>query len=56
MLRATDFLALGLVTLVAGLVFVMAHRQGRLEERVVLGLALVLVLAWAMALVEVLAQ
>lgn len=56
MLRATDFLALGLVTLVAALVFVLAHRQGRLEERVILGLALVLFLAWAMALVAVLAQ
>ena len=55
MLLVTDWLALGLVTLVAGWVFVLAHRLGRLGERMVLGLALVLGLAWSLALVQLLA-
>jgi len=61
-LRATDFLALGLVTLVAGLVVRLALKAGWQDRRGRWGLVLVavlvlaLVLVWAMALVEVLAQ
>ena len=62
MLLATDWLALVLVTLVAGLVVRLALKAGWQDRRGRWGLVLVtvlvlpLVLAWVLALVSVLAQ
>ena len=62
MLQATDFLALVLVTLVAGSVVRLALKVGRQDQQgrrgsaLVAVLVLVLVLAWALALATVLVR